>query len=64
MNRLERMTLIKLAVRDLDDAVNSYTPIYGECEKWCSEESIKRRIVTIRADLKKLEEELRVPVSD
>lgn len=61
MNRLERMTLIKLAIRDLDDAVNSYTPGYGQCEKWCSEESIKRRITTIRADLKQLEGELRLP---
>ena len=61
MNRLERMTLIKLAMRDLDDAVISYTPNYGECEKWCTEESIKRRIMTIRADLKQLERELRRP---
>ena len=63
MNRLEWMKLIHLAVRDLNDAVQSFTPVYGECEKWCSKEAIKRRIVQIRADLKKLEEELESPVS-
>lgn len=63
MNRLERMTLIKLAVRDLDEAVAFYTPVCGECAKWCTEEAIRRRIVTVRADLKKLEEELRLPIS-
>ena len=63
MNRLDRMRLIKLAVRDLDDAVQSFTTVYSECEKWCSEEAIKRRIIQIRADLKKLEEELKRPGS-
>lgn len=61
MNRLERMTLIKLAMCDLDDAVISYAPGYGKCEKWCTKESIKRRIMTIRADLKQLERELSRP---
>lgn len=54
----DRMTLIKLAVRDLDEAVTFYTPVWNECAKWCTEEAIKRRIVTIRADLKALEKEL------
>lgn len=62
MNRLERIQLIDLAVRDLTDAVGSFTAVFGECEKWCSEEAIKRRILQIRADLKMLEKELRNPV--
>lgn len=63
MNRLDRMQLIKLAVRDLDDAVQSFTTVCSERENWHSEEAIKRRIIQIRADLKKLEEELKRPVS-
>lgn len=63
MNRLERMRLINLAVRDLTDAVGSFTVVYGECEKWCSENAIRRRIVQIRADLKKLDEELKAPIA-
>lgn len=63
MNRLDRMQLIKLAVRDLDDAVQSFMTVYGERENWRSDEAIKRRIIQIRADLKKLEEELKRPVS-
>lgn len=62
MNRLERMKLITLAVRDLNDAVQSFTTVYGECEKWCSEGAINRRIIQIRADLKMLGEELRRPI--
>lgn len=62
MNRLERMQLIKLAVRDLADAVGSFTTVYGDCEKWCSKGAIKRKIIQIRADLKALENELRLPV--
>lgn len=58
MNRLERMTLIKLAVRDLNDAVNCHDPVKYENEKWCSTEAIKRKIITIRNDLKMLEREL------
>lgn len=62
MNRLERMQLITLAVRDLNDAVQSFTTVYGECEKWCSEGAIKRRIIQIRADLNHLMNELRRPI--
>lgn len=64
MNRLERMMLIKMAVRDLDEAVAAYVPECGMCENWCSETSINRRIVTIRADLKRLEAELNRPLND
>lgn len=32
MNRIERMTLIKLAVRDLDNALD-FMPGYGECDE-------------------------------
>ena len=58
MNRFERVTLINLAMRDLNDAVNRYDPVKYENEKWCSKEAIKRKIITIRNDLKMLEREL------
>lgn len=57
MNRSERMTLIKWAIRNLDNALD-FMPGYGECDEGRSKEAIKRIIFTIWYDLKTLEEEL------
>ena len=67
MNNLDRMKLLKLAVQDMSDAVHVYEKAkadYGyiyagaNVPKYCSKESIKRRITQIRQDLLVLEKGL------
>lgn len=69
MTDRDRMALVNLAVKDLNDAVNEYvkakkesgnrTPYPGyDVPMHCSKESIKRRIKQLRQDLLLLEKGL------
>lgn len=67
MNNLDRMKLLTLAAKDLDDAVKVYEKakaenkyVYARCDvpKHCSKEAIKRRITQLRQDLLLLEKGL------
>ena len=67
MTILDRMKLLTLAAKDLNDAVNVYGKakaedkyVYAGCTvpMHCSKEAIKRRITQMRQDLLLLEKEL------
>ena len=67
MTNLDRMKLLMLMVKDLDDAVKVYEKaradgsyVYAGCAvpMHCSKEAIKRRITQIRQDLLLLEKGL------
>ena len=68
MTNLERMKLLTLAMKDMNDAVQVYEKakadngghVYAGCgvPKHFSKESIKRRITQIRQDLLVMEKEL------
>ena len=67
MTNLDRMKMLALAVKDLDEAVKVYEKVKAEdhytcagCNipMHCTKESIKRRITQIRQDLLLLEKEL------
>lgn len=69
MQSKERMQLISLAIKDLAEAVAAYEEAQAKCKYGSpsvgygipahySKEAIKRRIVTLRQDLKQLEDAL------
>lgn len=67
MTNLDRMKMLALAVKDLEDAVKTYekaktdkgSPVYvWDVPRHCTKEAIKRRITQIRQDLLMLERSL------
>lgn len=68
MTNLERMKMLTLAIKDMDDAVRAYEKAKAENGGYAyagygvpthhSKEAIKRRITQIRQDLLVLEKEL------
>ena len=67
MTTLDRMKMLALAAKDLEEAVQVYekakadkgSPVYvWDVPRHCTREAIKRRITQIRQDLLALEREL------
>ena len=67
MSIIDRLKMLMLASKDLNDAVKVYADAKAECKyvyagcavpMHCSKESIKRRITQMRQDLLLLEKEL------
>ena len=67
MTILDRMKLIQLAVKDLNEAVNAYenarkvnpetSDVWWQLPRYHTRESIRRRIKQLRQDLLQLEKE-------
>ena len=67
MTNLDRMKMLTLAIKDLDEAVKVYEKVKAKDRRTyagynipmhCTKESIKRRITQMRQDLLLLEKEM------